>query len=186
MAYVPKPLEWKRLYDFSQFSQVAELPRGRYVVENYNGVYRWGYTFYDEDFGDTGFFYCDSIADGKEMCEKNYKSRILRTMNEVTAYNHIAELTATGIDGAIENDTIEIVIDTVTYTFTADTDGVFGDYVATGGTADANLTFDIDEATPTITVTNSLEAFTIDNNTITLDGTPAVYDEGATSAATEI
>lgn len=185
MAYVPKELEWKRLYDFSQFSQVAELPRGRYVVENYNDTYRWGYTFDNEDFGDTGFFYCDSIADGKEMCEKNYKSRILRTMNEVTAYHHIAELTATGIDGAIENDTIEIVIDTVTYTFTADADGVFGDYVATG-TADTNLVFDIDETTPAITVTNALESFTVTSNTITLGGVANTYDSGETSVATEI
>lgn len=190
MAFVLKPLEWKRLYEFSQYSQVAELPRGRYVVEYYNGTYRWGFSFDNTDFDDKGFFYCDSLEEGKTLCEANWKSRVTKYMDEVVAYGapYVATLTATGISTAASGDTIDIVIGGVTYTFTADISGDFDSatFTVAGGTADPNLTFDIDQVANEIVITNSVESFTVTSYTITLAGTPTVVSDPVESVATEI
>lgn len=200
MAFVQKELIWEPIYPKNYDTVEAKTVIGKYVIEKCLGAeclydddenveYRWGYDLYN---GKKGYLIANSYEIALANVQRHFEQEMTYSFDIVTAYGapYIAELTATGISGAIENDTVEIVIGSITYTFTANAEGIFigEDFVATGGDADDNLSFEFDQSVEgeTITVTNSLESFTVTSYTITLDGTPTEITDAVEATATEI
>lgn len=148
MAYTLKELVWEDIYDEVNQGMRANCPFGYYTIERClsadcvdETVYNWGFKFYN---GSKGYFKAgETLENVLSIVDNHYGVQMAREFNEVEAYGapYNAFLEITDINLVDENDTVAVVIEGVTYTFTADVNGEFGDYVATGGTADEDLQF---------------------------------------------
>lgn len=148
MAYILNPMVWERIYPDNPNNLKAETIVGQYVIEKCLDADCSANTykcFYIMKNGNKGWFGADDLFDAQSKVEANYKEVLESFMTETSLSGspYTTTIEVADLGDAVENDTVVVVVDGVTYTATANVDGEFSNngIVASGGDADENLSF---------------------------------------------